>query len=211
MSGYEDGGYIRSPISPIDQTTGTHAIIGVLAAILERHQTGKGGTVKTSLYETALALQRYNLQSFWLTGVQPPKVGSGHESLCPYQAFEAKDGPIMTGKVGSLWLTLAQFKKVWPAVLRGTGLGSILGLLPGGGAMLASFASYAVEKKISDDPSQFGKGAIQGVAGPESANNAGAQSSFIPLLTLGIPENAVMKRLLVIRGVQEKPCRTTTR
>ena len=75
----------------------------------------------------------------------------------------------------------------WPAVLRGTGLGSVLGLLPGGGAMLASFASYALEKKVADDPSRFGKGAIQGVAGPESANNAGAQTSFIPLLTLGHP------------------------
>ena len=64
----------------------------------------KGGTVKTSLYETALALQRYNLQSFWLTGEQPPKVGSGHESLCPYQAFEAKDGPIMIGVANdNLW------------------------------------------------------------------------------------------------------------
>ncbi|MEO8847710.1 MAG: tripartite tricarboxylate transporter permease, partial [Casimicrobiaceae bacterium] len=80
---------------------------------------------------------------------------------------------VMTSKVGTLWLTWAQFKKVWPAVLRGTGIGSVLGLLPGGGAMLASFASYAVEKKVSADPTEFGKGAIQGVAGPESANNAG--------------------------------------
>ena len=104
LSGYEGGGYIRSPISPIDQATGTHAIIGVLAAVLERQQTGKGGTVQASLFETALALQRYNLQSFWITGEQPPKCGSTHESLCPYQAFEAEDGPIMIGVANdNLW------------------------------------------------------------------------------------------------------------
>ncbi|MDM0116253.1 CoA transferase [Variovorax sp. J22R133] len=104
MTGDESGGYIRSPISPIDQMTGTHAIIGIMAALMERQQTGTGGTVEVSLFETALALQRYNLQSFWLTGVQPPKCGSSHESLCPYQAFEASDGPIMIGVANdNLW------------------------------------------------------------------------------------------------------------
>ncbi len=104
ISGYEGGGHIRSPISPIDQMTATHAVIGVLAAIMDRQKTGKGGTVTTSLFETALALQRYNLQSFWITGTQPPKCGSSHESLCPYQAFEAKDGPIMIGVANdNLW------------------------------------------------------------------------------------------------------------
>lgn len=104
LTGDENGGYIRSPISPIDQMTGTHAIIGILAALLERQSTGKGGTVKVSLFETALALQRYNLQSFWQLGVQPPKCGSSHESLCPYQAFEALDGPIMIGVANdNLW------------------------------------------------------------------------------------------------------------
>ena len=115
---------------------------------------------------------------------------------------------ILTSKVTGLWINKAQFKAAWPAVLRGTGLGSVLGLLPGGGAMLASFASYAVEKKIATDPSMFGKGAIQGVAGPESANNAGAQSSFIPLLTLGIPENAVMALMvgaMTIHNIQPGP------
>ena len=128
------------------------------------------------------------------------------EIILNLQSDEKRE--IMKGKVGRLWLSMDQFKKVWPAVLRGTGLGSVLGLLPGGGAMLASFASYAVEKKISDDPSQFGKGAIQGVAGPESANNAGAQSSFIPLLTLGIPENAVMALMvgaMTIHNIQPGP------
>src|SRR5450432_819480 len=115
---------------------------------------------------------------------------------------------LVTGKVGGLWLTKQQFKDAWPAVLRGTGIGSILGLLPGGGAMLASFAAYALEKKVAKNPGEFGKGAIQGVAGPESANNAGAQTSFIPLLTLGIPENAVMALMvgaMTIHNIQPGP------
>ncbi len=115
---------------------------------------------------------------------------------------------VLTSRVGGLWVSREQFKQAWPAVLRGTGLGSVLGLLPGGGAMLASFASYAVEKKIARNPSRFGNGAIEGVAGPESANNAGAQSSFIPLLTLGIPENAVMALMvgaMTIHSIQPGP------
>src|SRR5258708_14113215 len=115
---------------------------------------------------------------------------------------------LVTSKVSSLWLTKDQFKQAWPAVLRGTGLGSVLGLLPGGGAMLASFGSYALEKKVAKDPSRFGKGAIQGVAGTASANNAGAQTSFIPLLTLGIPENAVMALMvgaMTIHNIQPGP------
>ena len=115
---------------------------------------------------------------------------------------------LVTNKVKGLWITMEQFKAAWPAVLRGTGLGSVLGILPGGGAMLSSFASYAVEKKLAKDPSRFGKGAIEGVAGPESANNAGAQTSFIPLLTLGIPENAVMAMMvgaMTIHNIQPGP------
>ena len=115
---------------------------------------------------------------------------------------------VLKTKVRGLWITREQFRQAWPAVLRGTGLGSVLGLLPGGGAMLASFASYAVEKKVAKDPGRFGQGAIEGVAGPESANNAGAQSSFIPLLTLGIPENAVMAMMvgaMTIHSIQPGP------
>jgi len=97
LTGDEGGGYVRSPISPIDQMTGTHALTGILAALLERGKTGTGTTVKVSLFETALGLLRYNLQSFWERGTQPPKCGSSHESLCPYQAFEAADGPLMLG------------------------------------------------------------------------------------------------------------------
>jgi TctA family transporter len=115
---------------------------------------------------------------------------------------------MVKAKIKGLWLTGKQFRQAAPAVARGTALGSVLGLLPGGGAMLASFASYAVEKKVAKDPSRFGKGAIEGVAGPESANNAGAQTSFIPLLTLGIPENAVMALMvgaMTIHDIQPGP------
>src|SRR5512137_2386914 len=120
---------------------------------------------------------------------------------------------IVTDRIRGLWVSAAQFRKAWPAALRGTGLGSFLGLLPGGGAMLASFASYALEKKVADDPREFGKGAIQGVAGPEAANNAGAQTSFIPLLTLGIPTSAVMALMIgamTIMGIQPGPQVMTT-
>jgi putative tricarboxylic transport membrane protein len=92
--------------------------------------------------------------------------------------------------------------------MRATGLGSILGILPGNGAVLAPFAAYTLEKKLAADPSRFGRGAIEGVAGPEAANNAGAQTAFIPLLTLGIPPNAVMALMvgaMTIHGVIPGP------
>src|SRR5690349_820974 len=96
---------------------------------------------------------------------------------------------VFTKNVTKLWPTKEDFKRAWAAVLRGTVLGSALGILPGGGALLSSFGAYSLEKKLSKYPEQFGKGAIEGVAAPESANNAGAQTSFIPMLTLGIPGN----------------------
>jgi putative tricarboxylic transport membrane protein len=110
--------------------------------------------------------------------------------------------------IGSLMPTREEFRQATPAVLRGTALGSLLGILPGGGALLASFAAYAFEKKIAADPSRFGQGAIEGVAAPESANNAGAQTSFIPLLTLGIPSNPVMALMIgamMIQGIAPGP------
>jgi TctA family transporter len=115
---------------------------------------------------------------------------------------------LLSSKIKGFWLTRKQIRAAAPAVLRGTGIGSVLGILPGGGAMLSAFASYAVEKKLAKDSSQFGRGAIQGVAGPEAANNAGAQTSFIPLLTLGIPENAVMAMMvgaMTIHNIQPGP------
>src|SRR2546423_857193 len=115
---------------------------------------------------------------------------------------------IFTSKVKNLWPTKDDFKNSWAAVLRGTALGSMLGILPGGGALLASFGAYSLEKKVSKHPEKFGKGAIEGVAAPESANNAGAQTSFIPMLTLGIPSNAVMALMigaLMIQGIAPGP------
>ena len=104
MTGDEGGGYIRSPISPIDQMTGVHAFSGILASLLAREKSGKGASIQVSLFDTALGLLSYNLQTFWERGVQPAKCGSSHESLCPYQAFEAADGPIMIGVANdNLW------------------------------------------------------------------------------------------------------------
>jgi TctA family transporter len=99
-------------------------------------------------------------------------------------------------------------KRIVAPILRGTALGSALGILPGGGAMLSSFAAYSLEKKASKNSAQFGKGAIEGVAAPEAANNAGAQASFIPMLTLGIPSNPVMALMigaLIMHGIQPGP------
>ena len=117
---------------------------------------------------------------------------------------------VFTSKVKGLMPTKEDFKRMAPAVLRGTALGSALGILPGGGALLSSFASYTIEKKIKRKPGEeaFGKGNIRGVAGPESANNAGAQTSFIPLLTLGIPPNPVMALMvgaMTIHNIQPGP------
>jgi putative tricarboxylic transport membrane protein len=122
----------------------------------------------------------------------------------------AEHREVFTKDVKGLWPTKQDFKDAWPAVVRGTALGSLLGVLPGGGAMLASFAAYTVEKKVKGRPGEvpFGKGNIRGVAGPESANNAGAQTSFIPMLTLGIPPNAVMALMvgaMTIKGIQPGP------
>ena len=104
MTGDEGGGYIRSPISPIDQMTGVHAFSGILASLFAREKSGKGAAIQVSLFDTALGLLGYNLQTFWERGTQPAKCGSSHESLCPYQAFKAADGPIMIGVANdSLW------------------------------------------------------------------------------------------------------------
>jgi TctA family transporter len=113
-----------------------------------------------------------------------------------------------TNKVTHLFPTMDDFKRMLPAAIRGTALGSALGMLPGGGATLSSFASYTLEKKLSKNSAEFGHGAIEGVAGPEAANNAGAQTSFVPLLTLGIPSNVVMALMvgaMTIHNIQPGP------
>jgi TctA family transporter len=115
---------------------------------------------------------------------------------------------VFTSKVTNLFPKWEDIKAAFPAFVRGTAIGSLLGILPGGGAVLASFSAYAIEKKISKHPEEFGKGAIQGVAGPEAANNAGAQMSFIPMLTLGIPTNPVMALMvaaMMIHNIQPGP------
>jgi putative tricarboxylic transport membrane protein len=101
-----------------------------------------------------------------------------------------------TASVNRLWPTRDDWRRSWPAVLRGTGLGSILGLLPGGGATISAFGAYMIEKRISRHPERFGNGAVEGVAAPEAANNAAAQTSFVPLLMFGLPSTAVMALMM---------------
>ena len=119
---------------------------------------------------------------------------------------ESRD--VVRQAIGRLLPNKEDFKQSYKPVLRGTLIGATLGILPGNGAVLGPFASYTVEKKLAKDPRRFGRGAIEGVAGPESANNAGAQTSFIPLLTLGIPPNAVMALMvgaMTIHGIIPGP------
>jgi putative tricarboxylic transport membrane protein len=121
---------------------------------------------------------------------------------------DEKTRTVLVSKVTNLWLTREDFRRIAAPVLRGTALGSVLGILPGGGHILASFASYSIEKRSSRRPEMFGKGAIEGVAGPESANNAAAQTSFIPLLTLGLPAHPVMALMVgafIIQGITPGP------
>ncbi|HWV81221.1 MAG TPA: tripartite tricarboxylate transporter permease [Hyphomicrobiaceae bacterium] len=116
--------------------------------------------------------------------------------------------------VTSLWPNREEVRRATPAALRGTVIGSLLGVLPGGGALIASFGAYVIEKKWSKRPQEFGNGAVEGVAAPEAANNAGAQTSFIPLLTLGLPSNAVMALMLAamtIHGIVPGPKLMTER
>jgi putative tricarboxylic transport membrane protein len=115
---------------------------------------------------------------------------------------------VVVAKITTLMPTRQDFKRMIAPILRGTAIGSALGILPGSGSILGAFAAYSIEKKVSKNRAQFGKGAIEGVAAPESANNAGAQTSFIPMLTLGIPSNPVMALMvgaMIIQGIQPGP------
>jgi putative tricarboxylic transport membrane protein len=121
---------------------------------------------------------------------------------------------LLAERIRGLWPTAADWRASWRPILRGSGLGFLLGLVPGGGPVTAAFMSYAVERRIAREPARFGKGAIEGVAGPESANNAAVAGSMIPLLSLGIPSNAVTALLLgalVIQGLQPGPLFMTQR
>ena len=128
------------------------------------------------------------------------------EVLTNLESPESRE--IYKTSIKGLMPNLEDWKRCWRPILRGSLLGFLVGVLPGGGATIGSFISYAMEKKISKHPQRFGSGAIEGVAGPESANNAAAQSSFIPLLTLGIPGNATIAMIfvaLMIHGIQPGP------
>ncbi len=128
------------------------------------------------------------------------------EILRNLETPETRD--VVRSKIGRLLPSLDDLKRCIAPIARGTTLGSILGILPGNGAVLGPFAAYSLEKKLAKDPSRFGRGAIEGVAGPEAANNAGAQTAFIPLLTLGIPPNAVMALMvgaMTIHGIIPGP------
>ncbi|MBB4040490.1 putative tricarboxylic transport membrane protein [Microvirga flocculans] len=145
-----------------------------------------------------------------LDGIEFTVIGVGifgiAEILRNLEAVETRD--TVRQAIGRLIPSRSEFKQAYPSVIRGTFLGSVLGILPGNGAVLAPFASYTLEKKLAKNSSRFGHGAIEGVAGPESANNAGAQTSFIPLLTLGIPPNAVMALMvgaMTIHGIVPGP------
>jgi len=121
---------------------------------------------------------------------------------------------MLAEKIRGLWPTVADWRASWKPMMRGSGLGFVLGLLPGGGPVTASFLSYTMEQRLAKDPGRFGKGAIEGVAGPEAANNAAVSGGMIPLLSLGIPGNAVTALLLgalVIQGVQPGPLFITQR
>lgn len=125
------------------------------------------------------------------------------------KSLERKEArEIVRDKIRGFWLSREEARAALPAVTRGTLLGSLLGILPGGGVILASFIAYVLEKKISRDPESFGRGNIRGVAAPEAANNAASQTCFIPLLTLGIPSNvilAMMAGAMIIHGIQPGP------
>ncbi len=134
----------------------------------------------------------------------------GYGEIISNLARPSDQREVFTAKVQGLMPTREDFKRMTPAVIRGTLLGSALGILPGGGAMLSAFAAYTIEKKTKLHPGEvpFGKGNIRGVAAPEAANNAGSQTSFIPLLTLGIPPNAVMALMvgaMTIHNIQPGP------
>jgi TctA family transporter len=119
-----------------------------------------------------------------------------------------RTGQVFVAQIGGLLPLREDWNRMIAPILRGTALGSLLGILPGGGALLASFSAYSLEKKVSPRSAEFGKGAIEGVAAPESANNAGAQTSFIPMLTLGIPSNPVMALMIgamIIQGIRPGP------
>jgi TctA family transporter len=166
------------------------------------------GTVGTDVYA---GTARFNLGTLDLAdGISIVAFGAGIYAMAEILRGleDEQDRDVVSAKITGLMPTIADLREAFAPIMRGTFLGSILGVLPGGGAMLSSFASYVIEKKLSSTPEQFGRGALAGVAGPESANNAGAQTSFVPMLTLGIPSNPIMALMvgaLIIQGIAPGP------
>lgn len=177
------------------------AIIMILAGIL---LSTVGTDIETGEYRMTFGLD------FLADGIDFSVLAMGlfgiAEILRNLDHTESRD--VVKQAIGRLLPNREDFRQSTAPILRGTVIGAVLGILPGNGAVLGPFASYTVEKKLAKDPSRFGRGAIEGVAGPESANNAGAQTSFIPLLTLGIPPNAVMALMvgaMTIHGIIPGP------
>jgi putative tricarboxylic transport membrane protein len=145
-------------------------------------------------------------------GIVPLVMGLFGVTEVLYNTEQSLQRDIVATKIDNLMPSKEDWKQSWAPIARGSILGFFLGVLPGGGAVVASFGSYALEKKLSRTPERFGKGAIEGVAGPEAANNAAAGGAFIPLMTLGIPPNVVMALLLgafIIHGLQPGPLMIT--
>jgi TctA family transporter len=166
------------------------------------------GLTGTDIY-TGVARFTYNVPELW-DGIDFVAIAVGIYGIGEIMRnLESKEGPkTIVQSVKGLWPSLDDLKRIIGPSIRGTAIGSILGVLPGGGTMLSSFMAYNTEKKVSRNSAEFGKGAIEGVASPESANNASAQTSFIPMLTLGIPSNAVMAMMvgaLMIQGITPGP------
>ncbi len=154
------------------------------------------GTIGT---DNISGIERFTYRSYTLMdglGLVPVIMGLFGISEVLLNIDEASQQEIYQTRISNLLPTLRDWKNSALAIIRGTFIGFFLGILPGGGAVIASFAAYAVEKRVSRHPEKFGSGAIEGVAAPESANNAASQGAFIPLLTLGIPANVVMAILL---------------
>jgi putative tricarboxylic transport membrane protein len=217
-------GLLAQPISSVALSFGTQEyfalmVLGLVLVVVMSH-----GDILISLAMVVAGLLLATVGTDFETGVERMTFGSLHmsdgfefvviatgvfgitELLNNTQSPEERI--VFKGKLPRLWDSLRDLKGSWGAIFRGTAVGTVMGALPGAGAVLASFGAYALEKRIAKDPSRFGKGAIEGVAGPESANNAAAQAAFIPLLTLGIPGTATMALLLgamTIHGIAPGP------
>lgn len=194
-------------------------VLGVVSAIALAHGSMLKAIIMVILglllglvgTDVETGAQRFTFDMPWLAeGINFVAISMGifgfGEILVNLQNEEARN--VEVHKITRLILTREELRRIVGPILRGTGLGSILGVLPGGGAILSSFAAYSLERSLSKRKSSFGKGAIEGVAAPEAANNAGAQTSFIPMLTLGLPSNPLMALMIgamVVHGITPGP------